>query len=402
MEKTALQDKLSSMNVVIASHVFASGPSLDLEEYLKDKVRYLLYIGHPFAERTDVRSFCREYRKGTLVRKHEAYPVRLSSFFVYFKEAFYTMFWLLFTREKIDLYIGSDNYMAYLGLLAKKTGRVRKVVLYTIDFVPKRFKNPALNWLYHFFDRECLNKCDMVWNVSSAITQAREEYYRGLRRCAKQIVVPLGIWHDRISKLPFTKRSENKIIFLGHLLEKQGLSLVIEALPLIARKLPSLKLVIIGTGPFERHLKLLVAKLRVGRRVEFRGYVENHRDVEEELSDSTIAVAMYKPDPESFTYFADPAKIKNYLSAGLPVILTDVPPIAEEIAQKRCALIAKYDVYDFADKVDALLTDRRMLSEYSKNAIKFAEQFDWDKVFTEALEKTLQQPASSLLLKQKN
>lgn len=384
-----LEKKLSELNVMIASHIFASGPALELEEYLKNKVNSLLFIGHPFAEREEKNSFYRYYIKGKLIREHKALLWNLPYGLMYFKDALYTLWWVIRWPQKIDLFIGSDNFTAFFGLIAKWLGKVEDVILYTIDYVPQRFANPIFNFLYHFFDIQCLKQCKIVWNVSFKIAEAREKY-NGLqiKNYTSQIVVPLGIWYDRIRVNYTKKRDKYTIVFLGHLLEKQGLQMVIKAMPQIAKKIPHVKLVVIGTGPFESSLKKYVSDLKMDGFVSFLGYIDDHQEVEKQLFKSTIAVATYKPDPSSFTYFADPGKIKNYLAAGLPVILTDVPPIAKEIAQKRCALIAKYDVYDFADKVDALLTDRIMLSEYSRNAIKFAEQFDWDKIFTEALEKT--------------
>ena len=34
---------------------------------------------------------------------------------------------------------------------------------------------------------------------------------------------------------------------------------------------------------------------------------------------SSVALAPYAPDPDSFTRFADPSKLKSYAAAGLPM-----------------------------------------------------------------------------------
>jgi glycosyltransferase involved in cell wall biosynthesis len=209
------------------------------------------------------------------------------------------------------------------------------------------------------------------------------------RTFVPQLTVPLGIWEKRIPKVPFEKRNRYRMVFMGHILKKQGLDIVIDSFPAILKKLPKTELLIVGTGDYESSLKMQVKKLKLERNVTFAGYIENHEDVEKMLSQSMVAVATYKPDPESFTYFADPGKIKNYLAAGLPVILTDVPPIAREIELKKCAVITGYNDREFTSSAIELLARPRKLRQYSKNALKYAKNFDWENIFPGALEKTL-------------
>lgn len=382
--------KLNNLNVVIVSHIFASGPALDLEEYLKDKAKSLFFVGHPFPYRDDNRSFYRVWTRGRQEKEVKTVSWKLPEVLFYLKDAFYTLFWVLAQGKTFDLYIGSDNFSAYLGLLLKRTGRVKNVVLYTIDYMPTRFGNPVMNWLYHHFDESCLKECRIVWNVSPRMAEARlEQKGIGGEGFAPQITVPLGMWHKRIPKPTLEKKNRYQMVFLGHILEKQGLDVVLEGLPEIIKKLPKTRLMIMGSGPHEDYLKDKTRKLKLEKYVEFRGFKANHHVVEEELSKSALGLAMYKPDPESFTYFADPAKLKNYLSARLPIVLTDVPPIAPELEKQKCALIAKYDKEDFANRALELLSNTKKLKEYGDNAVKFAGQFDWDNVFAKALDKTI-------------
>ncbi|MBI4058804.1 glycosyltransferase [Candidatus Microgenomates bacterium] len=388
--KRNLPKELRSLRVAIVSHIFATGPALDLEEYLQNKVRLLVFIGHPFSYRKEINSFYRSYLRGKLIGSRLAYPWRLPEPLIYLKDAFYTLLWMLKQKGKIDLYIGSDNFSAFLGLILKKLGKVEEVVLYTIDYMPQRFKNPLLNFLYHFFDKQCLKNCQVIWNVSPVMATAREEY-SGLKisDCAPQILVPLGMWYKRIPKLPLSKKNRYQLIFMGHLLEKQGLDVVIKGIPSILKKIPEAKLVVMGTGEYENHLKNLAKRLKIEKHVLFTGYIERHEDIERKLARSALAVAMYKPDPASFTNWSDPGKLKNYLAAGLPIILTSVPPVAKEIKNEKCGVIAEYNEKDFSQQVINLLRNNSKMREYSKNAVKWARQFDWDLVFAKALIQTL-------------
>lgn len=388
--KKNLEAKLKKINVVIVAHIFASGPALDLEQFLKEKVSSLIFIGHPFAYRKEVNSFYRIYSKGKKIKEKKAIGIKLPGIFMYLKDSFLTFWWVFRYQKRISLYIGSDGFSAYLGLLLKKLGKVQEVVLYTIDFMPKRFESVFLNWLYHFFDKQCLKKCKVIWNLSDKMAEGREDYMKIKREVfAPQITIPLGIWDKRIPKLGFAKKKRYQVVFMGHILKKQGLDIVIDAFPTILKQIPQANLLIIGTGDYENNLKKKVKKLKLEKSVNFVGYIESHEQVEKMLSESILAVATYKPDPESFTYFADPGKIKNYLSAGLPVILTDVPPIAREIEEKKCAQITEYTPDSFAKHAIGLLSSPAKLQLYQMNAFKFAKNFDWENVFTKALKQTL-------------
>jgi len=39
---------------------------------------------------------------------------------------------------------------------------------------------------------------------------------------------------------------------------------------------------------------------------------------------------MYNPHNNPFTYYTDPGKVKAYLSAGVPVVITDLPYVASK------------------------------------------------------------------------
>lgn len=385
-----LKKNLLNLNLCVVSHIFATGPALELEEYLKDKTKSLLFIGHYFPFANKQGSFYRQYQGNFLLNKTGHLNWKIISPFIYLKEFIYTVFTVLINRKTIDLYIGSDNFSSYIGLFLKKVGLVKEVVLYTIDYSPKRFTNPILNYLYYYFDRVCLRGCRIVWNVSESISTARKSYsHLDPKKHVKQIVVPLGAWIDRIKPVPSAKRKGGSIVFMGHLLEKQGVQMVIEAFPDIVKKVPEAVLKIIGTGPYEKSLKLLAAKYGLGKRINFMGYIEDHREVERELTTSQIAIATYKPDPDSFTYFADPGKIKNYLACGLPIVLTDVPAIAKVIEKRRCGLITRYDKKEVTEAITSLLLDKNRLMKYSENSRIFAKSFDWNIIFSSALVKSI-------------
>ena len=106
------------------------------------------------------------------------------------------------------------------------------------------------------------------------------------------------------------------------------------------------------------------------------------------MKQSVAAIACYIPlriGTTNFTYYADPTKLKDYLSVGLPIILTDLSYNAKEIHQKRCGIIVKYDKNEIANAIIQLLGNREMLNEYSRNSIRYIKEFTWERIFRKAL-----------------
>src|SRR5439155_2824259 len=133
-----------------------------------------------------------------------------------------------------------------------------------------------------------------VWNAAEAIAEAREQ--RDGRQQGPAIVVPIGA-HVRRIRPDEKKRDPAAMVYLGHLLEKQGVQLVIEALPLILERERRARLVIIGDGPHGQALRDLAQARGVAAAVSFEGYSDDHEAIEERLLECSIGVAPYAPDP---------------------------------------------------------------------------------------------------------
>lgn len=383
----SILETLKDSKIVIVTHVFATGPAQELEEYLKNRADNLMFIGHPFLYANDIRSFFRIYKSGKIVKEKKAISQKLPEIFMYVKDIFYTIFWTLISGERFDLYVGADNLNTFTGIFLRQIGKVRKVIFYTVDYVPNRFDNKILNNLYHWVDRYCVSHCNYVWNLLPRMMEEREK--RGILRNnnVSQVVVPIGVHFDRIKRFSVERIDRKHIVYMGHLRQGQGVELIIKSLPKVIEEIPDIKLAIIGTGQLENKLKNIVNKLRLERYVEFKGFIKDHKDVEKILTKCTVGLAPYEPDPDSFTWYADPSKPKQYMACGLPVIITEVPWIAKEIEKRPMGITIDYNPEELTKAIIKLLEDDEFYEECRKNAIEFASKLSWDKIFSEAFSK---------------
>lgn len=382
--------KFENLRIVIVSHVFATGPAQALEKYLVNKqIKELTFVGLPFSYCEAKNPFFKKYHDGKLVREKK-YPIwSLPGLLFHFKDIFLTLLLVSINAFKSDLYVGADCLNAFSGLLLKKLGIVKKVVFYTIDYVPVRFSNNLLNSFYHWMDSCCVKKCDHTWNLSSEMSNGREVKGLSSKYRSKQIVVPMGT-NSKLRKLSFNEVNNYEIVFMGHLREKQGLEFLIAALPDIINKIPQANLLIIGTGPIEEKLKNQVKHLELTNKVKFTGYIRSHTQLQNMLSKCAVAVAPYVDDEKTFTRYADPGKAKAYLASSLPVVITKVPQVAMEIEKEKCGFAINYNKEELIEAIVKLLSDKNLLETYKKNALKFAKKYNWNKIFDNALRTTLE------------
>jgi glycosyltransferase involved in cell wall biosynthesis len=367
---------------LIATHeMFEDGAAQALYRYLVGLETDVSLLLLPFGDAPDGRIGWSSPRTGHTVRRSfpqlPVLPARLARDAV-------ALVAVALRHRRTTTYIGVDPFNCGVGLLLRRL-RVWSptIVLYSIDFVPERFANRWANRTYHAIERWSATKADVVWNVSSELIAARTERDGG-RRGAPQLVVPIGI--DAVAAEP--PPCVPRLAFIGHLIPKQGVQRAIAALPEIAASLDEVHLDIAGIGPAQAELRELADELGVSERVEFVGYVRTAEEIGAFLARGGVGVATYEDDPSSFTRWADPTKLKTYAAAGLPILVTEVAPRAQELVTAGAARLVSSQPSSIAGAALGLLEDNAAYGKASAAARDWASGFAWDRIFESALRST--------------
>jgi len=382
-----IEKVLFKLSFVIVSHVAFTGHTQELERFLREHSRKLMFIGHPFFFAKQKRSIATVYEKGHIKSRAKAPVIKGPEFFLYLKDFLMTFFFFLKFKSKFNIYVGVNPLNCFVGLILKRLGFVKVVIFYVIDYVPIRFNNRILNRLYHSMDKLCVYYADYTWNLADAMAIARKK--RGFKK-GNQITVPTGTNFNRIKHPSGEEINPAAVAFLSHLRHGQGIELILESMKDIVKNVPSVKFLVIGTGELEDHFKKEVKKKSLNNNIVFLGYIEDHNSIEEIISKCRVGVAPYFPDPNSFTWYADPGKPKVYLGCGVPVIITRVPEVAFEIEEKGAGIVINYDKDDFTNAMLTLLTDDDVYLQYRQRAMDFASEYTWDNIFLRAFAQTLQ------------
>jgi len=306
---------------------------------------------------------------------------RAPLYYVGFKlrELLATLYLLVRTWDRYDLYIGVEAVNAVVGVWLRRLGRVRRVVYDVIDYSPVRFASPYLNWLFHRLDRWCAAHVDFCWNQTALVGQARAQRGGPLR--SLQLVKPSGARADRIRQLPLDRVERHALIYVGTLQARDGVWLMLEALPAIVRAVPEAMLRIIGAGNEEAAMVRWLQGNGLAQRVRFLGMIGALEQVEDWIARSAVALAPYQADAGSVKRYNDPSKPRLYLACGTPVVVTRVPPVAEEIDREEAGVAVAGEPTAFAEGALRLLTDDAFYRQCREGASRLARRYTWDRIF---------------------
>jgi glycosyltransferase involved in cell wall biosynthesis len=366
----------------IVANGFADGPAQALRDYLVGKGTRVVAISHPLTPENGRGHVIAEYAAGKRIHEHTIrLPVRPPASFLF--DAFVPL-----APPPVDAWFGFNPLASARGLVARRRDRARFVVLWSVDFVPDRFgRGTPATRVYDRIDRLCCTHVDARIELSEAAREGRNRRHGLAPDAPAAHVVPMGAWLDRVPIIPPDGFRRRRVVFLGHLVERQGVETFLESLALLVRRGETIQGDVIGTGPLEEALRERAKRLGLERAVRFHGFVSDHRDVERLLANASLGVAPYRPGDATFTRYADPGKLKAYLAAGLPIVLTDVPPNARELEREAGAEIVPFEPAAFAAAVARSHENAGDWVARRDAALAYARRFDWGVLLPEALRK---------------
>lgn len=382
--------KIQQNSFTIFAHAIegTTGVGDELTEYLfKEKAQKIVLIKFPFFFST------KKAIKVYIITQHKKlsresiikfYKPEIVS---YIKDFLYALYYGVFFCRNTELLICTNNLLATAGIFLKKMGFVHKVVYYMIDYTPKRYSNFVLNKIYIALDNFACENVDIVWSLNRQMLQARFDNNGLSSERVTYAIVPIGNTSHLHKITDYENFEQNKIVYFGGILKSKGAELFVPiAQSLLSRGISQFTFILIGGGDVA-YLRQKVKRNKLEKYFKIYGPIDNQRKIESMLFHYGVAIAPYFPeDKNNFSYYADPGKVKVYLGCGLPIIITDVPPIAKDIVRKKAGLIAGYNADAFANAITHIIKSKRIYREFKNNAVKFGKDFSWDAIYKKALD----------------
>jgi glycosyltransferase involved in cell wall biosynthesis len=356
-------------------------PASGLVEYLvKHGAKRVTSVLHPLESEDPARHVVTTYERG---REPVERAVRLPSRppYTYPLDVLVPL-----PGPRADAWFAFTNLSCLRGLAERRLGRAGKVVYWPVDFVAERFGNSAFTRAYDFVERICCLRADARFELAEAALRGRSARYRlTARDGAPTALVPIGAWVDEAPKVPEDGIRARRVLYLGHLIERAGVGLLVDALARLRARGVEATVDVAGSGPMEDELRRSADEAGVADWLHMRGFIGRQEEVRAFLATGSVAVGMYSPTDNPVTEFADPGKLKAYLAAGLPMVINDMPHNARELAAKAGAEVVPYDAESLANAIERALTSENEWRERRRAAIEYARRFDWETLLAEPL-----------------
>ena len=166
------------------------------------------------------------------------------------------------------------------------------------------------------------------------------------------------------------------ILYQGSISYGRGLKVLVSAMERITH--PSAVLVLLGNGILSSELKKLAEAKHVLHRVYFHSAVMPDI-LPEWTSEATLGISSIEPICLSYKLCL-PNKLFEYIQAGLPVIVSNLPEMEKTVKENNIGEIFESgNTEDLAEKIDNILNNPHLLAKYQKMVKKAAQKFCWEK-----------------------
>lgn len=387
---------MEEFNFVICGQVL-TGRLEVMESYFKKRFSRLFVIGLSsiYARENSARASVYNDSNKIFEKKITSVRVKNNNFSKWFFFPFaYTLYFLnsilliiSFRRfQKNLIFIGLGFFPAFIGLVLKKLKLVKKLIYYNMDYFPPANKAFDVR-IFIQLDRLCARESNLVWVVVPRIMEAREKF-SGLaadRYC--HIHVPLCFDESLLRLRPIEEVERWSVVFVGTPGFFHGLDLLMEAMPKLIEIFPLIKIKIIGPGPWDE-VKKKVNRLGLSGHFDFVGFIKKEPDLFALVSRCALGLALYVPVESNPTYYADPGKPKLYAFCAVPVVISKVPPIFQEITAQGAGRAIDFDSTALIEAIKDILFDDSKWLKYRQAAFNFALGYTSNKVFGQAIEES--------------
>lgn len=216
----------------------------------------------------------------------------------------------------------------------------------------------------------------------TVVSSAMVELAQRQRISAPMIqVIPMGVdMKERFVPASSREPEEDRLLFVGRLVEKKGLRHLINALPRVLAKRPDACLEIVGYGPEESVLRDLVERLGLREKVHFLG-PKPQDSLPALYQSASLFIAPFiqagHGDQEGL-----PVVLMEAVGCGCPILVGDVPGLEDLLGEDKDAVCV--DVAD-PDALASAIVERLDNAEIARGIAlqirtRAEERIDWSRI----------------------
>lgn len=226
------------------------------------------------------------------------------------------------------------------------------------------------------FERKFIRKADAV----VVVTEEAAEWYVGNGTVPRQPFIVVPNYSPRSfcpsPEVKATGSGPKRLLYIGDTGERRGLGSAIAAMDILRDEL-ELELHVLGTGSFQSHHEEDIRARGLEDRVYLHGWV-HPTEFAAHLDRAHVGICPIHRNPHHDTTYAN--KIFQYMSFGLPLLVSDCPAQVRVVQQFDCGRVHKAeDAEDMAREISWMFTDAKRYQAWSKNALSaVAAECNWE------------------------
>jgi glycosyltransferase involved in cell wall biosynthesis len=285
---------------------------------------------------------------------------------------FRLLIFLLFRKE--DLLVSNDLDTLPASFLASRF-KTWPLIYDSHEYfteLPELVGRSFIQGIWRWIEKRILPRIDFASTVSLSVALAYQQHY--------------GVKMEIIRNLPFGNRKEARrpdlldcgpkkiIIYQGALNVGRGLERMITAM----QYLDDFKLQIFGDGDINEQLKKLSKQLRLEDRVYFMGRYP-FEELKGYTRQASLGISLEEDIGLNYRY-ALPNKLFDYIQAGIPVLVSDLPEMKNVVEEYDIGRVVKDpDPELLANQVKEMMNSDELRMRWKKNLRKAADELCWEK-----------------------
>ncbi|MCG7987547.1 MAG: glycosyltransferase family 4 protein [Candidatus Thiodiazotropha weberae] len=229
-------------------------------------------------------------------------------------------------------------------------------------------------WFSDVYEKKVIKHADSCFVVCE---EAKERLISKGAKCHVAIVRNTPELRKFTPEQEYEHKSDDTfvIMYVGILIGGRGVEIAIKAMSKVVASNSNIKLVIIGSGKAEKHLKEKASQLNLNGCVEFLGWIDNEL-IPKYINKCDVGILPFSNTDHINHTIAN--KLFDFMAIGKPVICSNVRPMIRILEEAKCGYTFEAD--DDLSLAKTILdcyqdTEREKLGENGLNQIK--TKYNW-------------------------
>jgi glycosyltransferase involved in cell wall biosynthesis len=284
----------------------------------------------------------------------------------------------------------SFNPLCTIILAMQFPYRARVISTYYVDSHISKYENSLANSLYRLLEKLSYKISKNIIDTSKEVQDykfSHRIYFENIRE--KRFIVSPISYSNKLIRDPKVNGHPKRIVYFGNVNKRNGVDKLVE---ISANLGPEYIFDVIGEGELSSEIYNKVKHYGIANRFNFFGYISSLDTVFDIMAKSSIGIAPFsESETNTYTYLADPGKIRAYIICGLPFITSNATMISSEYITQKIGVVLpeKSGPKEYALEIKKLFKNTNLLDNLQNNVYELRKLYTDEIVFNDLVDKLI-------------